>query len=345
MRHARFWMLSTLALPLLGCSDGQPAITASSAGPSFDSYYDCLVGEIHLSYPSSTILQGTNQEYHAIAIGKRRGDSQSCSLAGADVTFNWSVSPTNLAQVGQIYTSDPDSWANIYGAAPGNITVTVTAQSQGFVTAPTITKTATATVVAPTPTPSVGPITGPQTPSASGTYNYTVTASGGNGTYSYTWETRHGGGGWTVAHTATGGSPNTAPIPIVGGRLYEVRVKVTSGTSSVATSAVLTVDATAATPPLGVSLIGSDNIRERGVHEWEAVASGGAGNYTYSWRMERPGATDVTGYTGSFFSWWFDSCDEEPDGSFLEVTVSSGGQTATATLSLNVETYLRSPCD
>lgn len=94
-----------------------------------------------------------------------------------------------------------------------------------------------------------------------------------------------------------------------------------------------------------MTLNGYDNIRERGVHEWEAVATGGNGTCTYSWRTERPGATDITGYTGPVVGWRFDSRDEEPEGSCVEVTVTSGNETAIAWTALNVETCLRSPCD
>lgn len=336
MNRSRLVMYAVLAAAVAGCGDS-PRARPAPTEPSLSS--SCEPASITLNPQNASVTQGLNMSYSASV-----GGAGSCTITDV-VAFAWSVSDASRAQVGatSVNNAAKSATANILGVAPGTVQVTVRAWAAG---SDTVSRTTNLTVVAATPTPTVSAITGPTTVTASGTYNYSVTAGGGNNSsYSYTWETRHSGGSWTVVHTATGGSTSTAPIPLVGGRVYEVRVKVTSGTSATATSPVLTVDATSATPPLTVSLIGSDHIRERGVHEWEAVASGGAGNYTYSWRMERPDASDVTGYTGTFFSWWFDSCDEEPDGSYVEVTVTSGGQTATAALALNVETYLRSPCD
>lgn len=95
--------------------------------------------------------------------------------------------------------------------------------------------------------------------------------------------------------------------------------------------------ATPATATLSVELDGHDNIRTPGVHTFEAMPTGGNGTYSYAWSMERPNASTITG-TGKTFSWYFEDCTG-PEWYNLEVTVTSGSETAGAGTLLNIEIY------
>jgi hypothetical protein len=333
--HPATFALLTVALT--ACGDSRPLAIPAPTGPSLNQGSDCFVSEVQLSPSGNQILQASNGAYQAIAIGRRRDNAGGCSFPG-NVSFSWSVSPASLAQVGQTYSSWGNGYADIYGAAPGNITIIVSATTPALSGAPTRADTVTATVVARTATPAVGAINGPATVSASGNYTYTISASGGNGsTYNYVWETRHSGLGWTTVHTASGGSTSSASIPLVGGRLYSVRVRVTSGTSLEATSAEYAVDATGAAAPVGVTLSGSDNIRTTGVHTFEAMPTGGTGTYTYLWTLTRPDNSTRQG-TGKTFDILFPTC-EGPEWYTLDVVVTSGSQTGDYSTILNVEIY------
>lgn len=343
MKPTRLLVTAVLAATIAGCGDS-PRSTLAPMEPSFNSANDCLVAEVQMNPTDASVAQGSNAAFTAVAIGKLRGSNTLCNFTLNNVVFTWSVSNQSLAQVGQTSSHLGNGSANIYGAAAGTVQVTVSATTSGISSPTTATKSTNLTIVAISPAPTVGTITGPATAGVTGSYNFSVTATGGSGTHSYEWQlSSNGGTTWSAAHSQTGGATVTAPIWLQAGALYQLRVRARYGNSPWSGwSASKTVDARNA---LTVSLSGSDNLRERGEHGWEAMPTGGDGTYTYSWRMEREDGSEITGYTGKTFSWWFDSCDEEPDGSYVEVTVTSGGQSTTAALSLNVETYLRSPCD
>jgi hypothetical protein len=332
MNRSRFLIYAALVAVAAACGDSPRALTAPTE-PSLASSSDCEPASITLNPQNASVTQGLNMGYASSVLGENSGGS-SCAITDL-VAFAWSVSDASRAQVGATSVSNANATANILGVAPGTVQVTVRAWTAG---SDTVSRTTNLTVVAATPTPTVSAITGPTSVAASGTYNYSVTASGGNNSsYSYTWETRHSGLSWTVVHTATGGSTSTAPIPLVGGRVYEVRVKVTSGTSATATSPVLTVDATGAASPLGVTLDGYDNIRTTGVHTFEAMPTGGTGSYSYAWTLQRPDGSYVYG-SGKTFSVYFPTC-EGPEAYSLEVAVTSGSETASTGTVLNVEIY------
>jgi hypothetical protein len=333
MKTPRLLSFALLATVLAGCGDS-PGRVAAPTGPSLASAGDCEpAGFTSLNPQNASVTQGQNIGFTAGVRGEDSGGSL-CSITDV-IAYAWSVSNTGLAQVGQTNYNGPTASATIHGLAPGTVQVTVrawTARSD------TVSRTTSLTIVAATPTPAVSAIAGPTTVSASGTYSYSVTASGGNNTsYSYTWEARHSGGNWAVVHTASGGPSSTASIGIVGGRLYEVRVKVTSGTSATATSPVLTVDARGAASPLGVELSGYDNIRTTGVHTFEAMPTGGASGYTYAWTLRRSDGSVAQG-TGKTFSINFPTC-AGPDYYDLDVVVTSGAETASTGTVLNVEIY------
>ncbi len=90
-------------------------------------------------------------------------------------------------------------------------------------------------------------------------------------------------------------------------------------------------------PPLTVELSGYDNIRYTGTHTFEAMPAGGTGTYTYAWTLQRPDGSYAYG-SGKTFSIYFPTC-EGPEGYNLDVTVTSGAETASAGTVLNVEIY------
>jgi hypothetical protein len=257
---------------------------------------------------------------------------------GGSINLSWcnvSVTSSNTAMATVSQTYD-DVYARTYTViATGGGQVTITASIQSIYGSGA--GGATFTYAVTTATPTVSSITGPTTITSSGTYNYSVSASGGSGTYTYYWDVRHGGGPWTVVRTHTAGSTSSASISIVGGRMYEVRVRVISGNSATAYSPVLTVDATSAPAPLGVAIEGYDNIRTTGVHTFEAIATGGTGSYSYEWTLQRPDGSVATG-TDQTFSIYFPDC-EGPEYYILEVTVTAGAETSGAGALLNVEIY------
>lgn len=336
-------LAALLAFASTGCADLQRATApapAQPAGPSSIIYpSDCLIYEIaYLSPSNASVLVGSSRAFDASVSGARRGDGSPCTVT-EPVWFSWTVSDATVAQIGSTYTSGSLGNAAVQGLAPGTVQITVTASTPSLQASTTRSRATSLTVVARTPTPVLSGITGPSSVGGSGTYTYTVTASGGNGsTYNYVWETRHSGLSWQTAYTSSGGPTSSAPIPIVGGRLYSVRVRVTSGNSYEAVSAEYTVDARGAASPLGVEISGSDNIRYTGTHTFEAMPTGGASTaYTYYWTLRRPDNSVVHG-TNKTFSVNFSTC-EGPDGYDLEVAVTSGAETASAGTVLNVEIY------
>jgi hypothetical protein len=120
-------------------------------------------------------------------------------------------------------------------------------------------------------------ISGEDTITLAGQYEWMASATGGSGSYTYQWE-RNDDEGWYSAGTA---STYTAVVD-TGHYAFDLRVIASSvGKSDTATHHV-TVEAPEyelTLPPIG----GATSIESEGEYEWTAEPSGGTGQFSYEW--------------------------------------------------------------
>jgi subtilisin family serine protease len=171
-------------------------------------------------------------------------------------------------------------------------------------------------------------ITGPTSITAGGTYTWQANATGGNGTYTYSWQYRvQGSSTWTTVGTAASYARTVA----VTDADFELQVTVTSA-GLTATDPSHLVDVGIPAPQ--VIITGPSAIGTAGSYTWQASASGGDGTYTYSWQYRPQGGTTWTTVgTGASYTRSVALSDADFE---LQVTVTSGGQTATDTHAVDI---------
>jgi hypothetical protein len=171
-------------------------------------------------------------------------------------------------------------------------------------------------------------ISGPDTITTEGTYNWTAAASGGDGsTYSYQWEQREVGGTWSSVGNNSATYSRSVTAAADAGKTYNLRVTVTSGGRTAVPTFTYTVLASIE-PPLWVYIDGPDIIDTEGRYTWEAFPTGGGPqpnptySYTWEYRALPSGNWTTVGYSKTYSRSVY-----QGDPNFgVRVTVVSGGQ-------------------
>ncbi len=256
--------------------------------------------------PIPTLSASCSVNPSAVNIGGTLNWRANASGGTGSYTYSWSGTDGLTSTFSSVFKSYSTA-----GTKTGTVTITSGSQS--------ITRTCSAVVNTPTPTLSASCSVNPSAVNIGGTLSWGVNASGGTGSYTYSWSGTDG---------LTSNSPFVSKSYSTAGTKTGT-VTITSGSQSITQTCSAVVNQNIVVNDLTVSCsVNPSYVEVYDDVNWRANASGGTGSYTYSWS----GTNSLSGSNRNIV-WSYNTSGTKRG----TVTVTSGGQSASASCTVIVE--------